>query len=374
MNDSGSSPPLGSKQWNDIAGSFGNTSILQSREWAETKEITGWTPDYYLHQNEVGKINAASLVLTREEKLSGFGPVFRIIYLPHGPLLDWSDEELVISVLQELKDYSKSRKASFIKIDPQAIPADKRKDHISPECIIKPSTIQWMVDQGWLSSTQQIQFKNTFWVDLSFSEDELLANMKQKTRYNLRLSGRKGIEVRQGTIEDLNMLYEMYLETSTRDGFIIRPKDYYLHVWTRFMRAGMAVPLIAAYQGEPAAALILFYFAGKSYYLYGMSTEKHREKMPNYLLQWEAIKLSKKLNCKIYDLWGAPDVFDDSDRMWGVYRFKEGLGAEVIETLGAYDFPTSRFTYTIIQRILPSFQKLTRRMRRKQMLEELEQT
>ena len=197
--------------------------------------------------------------------------------------------------------------------------------------------------------------------------------MKQKTRYNVRLAERKSIIVRQGDVKDLEMLYQMYLETSTRDGFIIRPKEYYLEVWQKFMHAEMAIPLIASFENNPVAALILFHFAGKSYYLYGMSTEKYREKMPNYLLQWEAIKLSKELGCQIYDLWGAPDVFDESDRMWGVYRFKEGLGGQVIQTMGAYDFPTSKFTYTIIQRLLPAFQNLTRFLRRRQMREELEQ-
>ena len=118
----------------------------------------------------------------------------------------------------------------------------------------------------------------------------------------------------------------MYLETSLRDGFIIRPEGYYRLLWSTFISGDMAIPLIAEVDGTPVAGLLLFYFAERSWYLYGMSTDLHREKMPNYLLQWEAIRISKNLGCKVYDLWGAPDVFDADESMWGVYRFKKGLG------------------------------------------------
>jgi len=359
--------------WNSIARSFNNTSILQTWEWGEVKETTGWVPDFYLHEDSEGNINAASLVLIKEQRLTRFGPTMRIVYLPHGPLLDWSNEQLVRIVLSELVDYARKHQASYIKIDPQVALVENRVNGLTDECVISKETYQWMLDTGWLFSDQQIQFKNSFWIDLTPTTDDLLSAMKQKTRYNIRLSERKGVEIREGGFVDLELLYAMYLETSIRDGFIIRPKEYYLEVWGKFINSQMAVPLIASIQGEPIAALMLFHFAGKSYYLYGMSTENHREKMPNYLLQWEAIKLSKHLGCDVYDLWGAPDVFDQSDRMWGVYRFKEGLGGKVIQALGAYDYPTSRFTYTIIQKLLPVIQKFTRWLRNKQMREELEQ-
>ena len=139
------------------------------------------------------------------------------------------------------------------------------------------------------------------------------------------------MRVRKGTPEDLEDIYRMYLETSLRDGFIIRPKEYYLTVWSEFMRSDKAVPLIAEVEGEMVAGMILFFFANRIWYVYGMSTGKHMEKKPNYLLQWETIKLGKKLGCELYDLWGAPDIFDKSDNMWGAYRFKVGLGCKAVQ-------------------------------------------
>lgn len=112
-------------------------------------------------------------------------------------------------------------------------------------------------------------------------------------------------------------------------------------------------PLIAEVDGEPVAAIFVFYFAGRAYYVYGMSRDVHREKMPAYLLQWEAMKRARARGCVVYDLWGAPDVFDESDSMWGVYRFKEGLGGKVVRTLGAWDFAPNPFWYKLYSEIIP---------------------
>jgi lipid II:glycine glycyltransferase (peptidoglycan interpeptide bridge formation enzyme) len=146
----------------------------------------------------------------------------------------------------------------------------------------------------------------------------------------------------------------MYSGTAERDGFVIRPQEYYKRVWRLFMEAGFASPLIAEVNGEPVAALILFWFSRRAWYLYGMSLETHREKMPNYLLQWEAMRLAKVKGCQLYDLWGAPDVFDESDSLWGVYRFKDGFGGTVIRNIGAWDYPVRRRWYQMYAQIMPN--------------------
>ena len=357
--------------WNRIISRFSSATILQTWEWGQIKCEYGWEPDYFIRKNLNGDIEAASLILSREQRLSRFGPALRILYLPHGPLVDWTNGDLVKEVLNDLVEYAKAHKAVYLKIDPQTIFESDLSDNYHEQNTLATGLLSWMSENNWRCSNQQIQFKNTFWIDLSPSEEELLSGMKQKTRYNIRLAERKGVTVKAGGLNDLDLLYEMYAETSNRDGFIIRPRAYYQTLWGKFINAGMAVPLIARFQGTPIAALILFYFNKKSYYLYGMSRDLHREKMPNYLLQWEAIKTSKRLGCTVYDLWGAPDNFNERDRMWGVYRFKEGLGGKVIKTAGAFDYPTSQFTYKIIQGVLPVVQNALRSLRRKQIREEL---
>ena len=178
------------------------------------------------------------------------------------------------------------------------------------------------------------------------------------TRYNVRLAEKKGVTVRVGDLEDLGMLYRMYAETSVRDGFVIRDEGYYQTVWKLFMQPDIhgqpsTVPLIAEVDGDPVAGIFLFLFAGRAYYVYGMSRDAHREKMPTYLLQWEAMKRAKAAGCTVYDLWGAPEVFDESDSMWGVYRFKEGLGGEVVRTLGAWDYAPNALWYKLYAEVMP---------------------
>jgi lipid II:glycine glycyltransferase (peptidoglycan interpeptide bridge formation enzyme) len=190
-------------------------------------------------------------------------------------------------------------------------------------------------------------------LDLGLDEDALLSAMKQKSRYNLRIAQKKGVEVYPCGADELSILYRMYAETSTRDGFVIRPENYYVKLWGEFMAKNMAQPFIAKVDGEAVAGLVLFYFGGRAWYLHGMSRPVHREKMPNYLLHWEAIRFAKAKGCKIYDMWGAPDHFDEADSMWKVYRFKEGLGAAASLTIGAWDYAPNPLIYSLYTNIMP---------------------
>ncbi len=113
-------------------------------------------------------------------------------------------------------------------------------------------------------------------------------------------------------------------------------------------------------EGQAVAGLMLFIFREQAWYIYGMSRELHREKMPNYLLQWEAVRAAKEAGCQVYDLWGAPDVFDSSDPMWGVYRFKRGLAAYEARHIGAWDLPINTWTYRLYAQVLPRIVALMR--------------
>jgi peptidoglycan pentaglycine glycine transferase (the first glycine) len=259
-------------------------------------------------------------------------------------------------VLNDLQSFARKQGAIFLKMDPDVI---LRSGVPASEEDLMDNRGQMVMSElrrrGWNYSSDQIQFRNTVLIDLNPSEEELLMRMKQKTRYNIRLAEKKGVALRVGTISDLAMLYRMYAETSVRDSFVIRDEGYYRTVWESFMRSNNPTcePLIAEVMGEPVAAIFVFYFADRAYYVYGMSRNVHRDKMPAYLLQWEAIRRAKARGCTVYDLWGAPEVFDESDSMWGVFRFKEGLGGEVVRTLGAWDFAPSPLWYKMYSEIIP---------------------
>jgi peptidoglycan pentaglycine glycine transferase (the first glycine) len=287
-----------------------------------------------------------------------------VLYAPKGALLDWTNVSLRQRVLDDLQFFAKKQGAIFLKMDPDVVlgtgvPGAEGAVEESGGVDVQSEFAR----RGWVYSSDQIQFRNTAMIDLQPTEDEMLARMKQKTRYNVRLAEKKGIAVRVGTADDLPMLYKMYAETSVRDGFIIRDEGYYQTVWKMFMsnmdssitnyQLPIAFPLIAEVDHEAVAGLFLFLFASRAYYIYGMSRDTHREKMPTYLLQWEAMKRAKSAGCTVYDLWGAPEVFDESDSMWGVYRFKEGLGGRVVRTLGAWDYAPNRLMYKLYSEIIP---------------------
>jgi lipid II:glycine glycyltransferase (peptidoglycan interpeptide bridge formation enzyme) len=261
----------------------------------------------------------------------------RLLYVPKGPILNYSDDALVDHVLADLEAVARRMRALFIKIDPEVEVGTPKSNRL----------LASLRRHGWRRSEEEIQFRNTILIDLTPTLDDLLMGMKSKWRYNVRLAKRKGVTVRRGTSDDLPLLYEMYEETANRSGFVIRPEAYYRDAWGSFIEKGLAQPFIAEVEGEPVAMVIIYRFGERAIYMYGASRTVHRDKMPNNLLQWKAIQWAKKRGCAIYDMWGAPDELDESDPMWGVYRFKKGFGGEFVEHIGAWDYPASRFGYSV---------------------------
>jgi peptidoglycan pentaglycine glycine transferase (the first glycine) len=371
---------VASSNWNSLISKLPNPHFLQTYEWGQVKAKYGWSPLYAVwHADGQWKVEsdpnllstfqspiAATLILKRQIIKNGFAARLSVLYSPKGPLLDWTNETLRNRVLNDLQSFAKKQGAIFLKMDPDIVLGTGVPD--SEDNVVDNNGQAMMSElkrRGWGYSSDQIQFRNTVLIDLNPAEEEMLARMKQKTRYNIRLAEKKGISLRVGTLEDLGMLYKMYAETSVRDGFVIRDEGYYKTVWELFMAGEQssivnrqssiphAEPLIAEVDNEPVAAIFVFYFVRRAYYVYGMSRNVHREKMPTYLLQWEAMKRAKAKGCAVYDLWGAPEVFDESDSMWGVYRFKEGLGGKVVRTLGAWDFAPSPLWYKMYSEVIP---------------------
>jgi lipid II:glycine glycyltransferase (peptidoglycan interpeptide bridge formation enzyme) len=363
--------------WDQLISKLPNPHFLQTYEWGQVKAKFGWVP-YYAVWMDDGKFQvsqstdnwslntdhclAACLILKRRILSRGFVARLSILYAPKGPLMDWENPSLRTRVLNDLQSFAKKQSAIFVKIDPDIVlgrGVPESEGDVAENS--GQAARSELTRRGWFYSSDQIQFRNTVLIDLSATEEEMLARMKPKTRYNVRLAEKKGVSIRTGTVDDLSMLYKMYAETSVRDGFVIRDENYYMTVWKLFMQnverltlnVPTCEPLIAEVDGQPVAAIFLFMFAGRAYYVYGMSRNLHREKMPTYLLQWEAMKRAKASGCSTYDLWGAPEVFNESDSMWGVYRFKEGLGGEVVRTVGAYDFAPTKLWYKLYTEIVP---------------------
>ena len=348
--------PQEGEQWNTLIQGLPGAHALQTWQWGEIKSQFGWEAHPLIWQDQEGKAKAAALTLHRRISRGFSATRLSVMYVPRGPLMDWSDESLVVEVLHDLHQFAKKQGAIFIKIDPDlpiglGIPGDEQAE----ESPVGQAVRSMLEDLGWHFSDEQIQFQNTVEMDLREDEEVMLSRMKSKTRYNVRLAERRGVTVRPGDVHDIDMLYQMYAHTAVRDDFLIRNQSYYHTVWDTFINANLAEPLIAEVEGQPVGAVVIFRFAGRAWYFYGMSRDEHRETMFNYRLQWEAMLRSKAAGCYTYDMWGAPDDFNENDPLWGVYRFKDGFGGRVVRTLGAWDYPVRPLLYRLYSQILPRF-------------------
>jgi peptidoglycan pentaglycine glycine transferase (the first glycine) len=348
--------------WNDRLARFHAGHLLQSWDWGELKSRHGWSAERRNWDGPDGRSIAAAQILSRRVTLPFLGITLVVRYVPRGPCLDWSDPALAKLVLQELKHQAEYPGTLLVKIDPEPSLMSFQTAH--DDAVARSSSTdieQALVESGWRRSPEQIQFSNTMLLDLRAPEEDLLAGMKQKTRYNLRLAERRGVQVRQATEADFDTLYKMYAETSLRDGFAIRDRDYYVDAWGSFLRAGLARPLLASVDDEPVAGLVVYRFGPRAWFLFGMSRDAHRERMPSYLLQWEAMRWARDHGCETYDMWGAPERLDPDDALWGVYRFKEGFGARLVEGVGAWDYTVRPRLYWMYTTVLPRLMSWMRR-------------
>jgi len=195
---------------------------------------------------------------------------------------------------------------------------------------------------------------NTIILPLDGTEEEILARMKPKTRYNIGLAERHEIRVRQLGFGDLAVWYSLYLETAERNGLYINDMGYFSSVLKAKMEASegddVQVRLLAAYSGStPLAAMFLVLSSNRATYLYGASSSSGRNLMPTYALQWAAIRYARAAGCTEYDFFGISPVADPSHPMYGLYKFKRGFGGEVYHQMGCWDYPLVEDKYALLQ-------------------------
>ncbi len=339
--------------WDKTLACLPNPHPLQSWQWGNFKSRWDWSTIplalHIHHDIENSPPLAAAMILKRKIPRSSIS----ILYVPKGPILNYNDPALRRVVLAQLEQFSRRQRAAFIKIDPDVARGwGIEEERPSP---IGSKVLSELQGRGWRFSNDQVQFRNTVELNLQRSEDELLASMKQKTRYNIRLAARKGIKIRLGGPDDFDLIARLYAETASRDGFAVRPVAYYLDAWNTLYKGAMAQPFIAEYEGRPLAAVIIVSYGNRAIYMYGASNNQERKRMPNHLLQWEAIRWAKAQGSEIYDFWGAPDNFIESDSLWGVWRFKKGFNGQVVRHIGAWDFPTRPFWYWTLLTLIPKY-------------------
>jgi lipid II:glycine glycyltransferase (peptidoglycan interpeptide bridge formation enzyme) len=309
-------PEISFSDWNAFLTKHSAAHLLQSGEWGELKSAFGWEA-VHIADGETG-----AQILFRHLPLG-----FTFAYMPKGPVTASTPGPGFWSAVDQA---CRSRRAVFLKVEPDGWEGEGQPSVFSR--------------QAFVPSPQHIQPHSTLVIDLHGSEDDVFNRMKPKTRYNIRLAGRKEIVVHPS--DDIENFYRVMTVTGQREEFHVHSKEYYCRAYELFYPKGMCELFVADFQGRTLATLMVFLHGKQAYYFYGASSNEERNRKATYPLQWEAIRWSHAHGCAKYDMWGIPDEATDIDEdeaearedgLWGVYRFKRGFGGSVKRAIPTLD-------------------------------------
>ncbi len=341
-------------EWDQFLAIHHQAHLLQSAAWGEFKTVSGWQAIYVIQDQNGHKIGAQ--ILLRSILLG-----VKIAYLPKGPVFEHTGTNNYPppwdSFWEEIDTVCHKHGAIFLKVEPdiwvtaESLRESNEANEVST-CTLIPAAAN--PPSGFIQSSHSVQPLRTIVVSLQGDDDTILGRMKQKTRYNIRLASKRGVVVQPSN--DLGLFHRLMEITGERDHFGVHDHRYFSHVYEKFHSLGLCEMLVASYQSEPLAALMVFAAGTRAWYLYGASSNTHRDLMPTYILQWEAMRWARSLGCQEYDLWGTPDENLDTleanfsqkaDGLWGVYRFKRGFGGELRRSAGSWDRIYKRIWYKI---------------------------
>lgn len=330
------------EQWDQFVSQHCCGHLLQSWGWGELKASVGWHPlRLALWDTEQHMMVAAAQVLRRTV---AHVPLWagHLAYMPKGPVLDWSEPLLCAALFSQLDGYLRRQGALALRMELAQVTSAASNEYVMERL----AALQFC-------PAPAIQPVRTILLDLTADEDTLLARMKEKWRYNVRLAGRRGVSVRVAqTVEDVQCWYKLLQTTSERDEFGIHTLDYYIQAWRIFVPRNQGRLLLAECNGQLLAGIFVGLLGKQALYLYGASSNEQRQLMPNYLLQWEAIRWAKGEGATLYDFWGIPETEDEDEAMAGVYRFKRGWGGEVVRFVGGYEHAYRPLTMRLARRIV----------------------
>jgi lipid II:glycine glycyltransferase (peptidoglycan interpeptide bridge formation enzyme) len=368
-------------------------TFLQSAFWGRFKEGFGWKARFFVVESGAvaGQLSPASCGLLVMER--SLYPGLRFAYVPHGPAVDLSQEELdawlegLASALKPLLPAS----TLFLRFDPpwyeveavsdsarpdgaggdEVVPAGLRdgeppaaagaSDADTPAAVANAAAAtvsRPVLGRPFRHAAADIQPPDTVLLDLSAGEAAVLEGMKPKWRYNIRLAEKKGVTVSETRASGdwqpaLSKFYELYRETSERDHIALHPESYYRALFEFAAREGQGCRRFpdlrvwtASHEGEALAAIITIFWGSQAVYLYGASSNVKRNLMPAYALQWAAIRAAMEAGCSEYDFYGIPPTDDPGHPMAGLYRFKTGFGGKIVHRAGSWDYPLRPVAYS----------------------------
>lgn len=311
-----------SKKWDAFVRQHARGHLLQLSAWGELKADYGWKPVRVALLDEGGNVCAGAQLLFRKF------PLGKLAYLPYGPVVDWNNRPLLEDIMRVVHQTAKLNGAAFLKIEPG--------QGIEPDAL---SSL------GFQPSPQTVQPPRTILVDLA-DNDTMLKRMNQMTRRNIRKSEKQGVEIREGSRRDVDSFNAILHETGERQAFGVHVPSYYEKAYDLFVPQGDAVLLMGSAEGRDLAGVFVFKVGQQAWYLYGASSDRERQRMASFAVQWAGIQWARDRGCVTYDMYGIPDEDENvleaqfetrSDDLWGVYRFKRGWGGRVVRSAGTWD-------------------------------------
>ena len=332
-----------------------NGTFLQSLRWPAVKNQWGW--DAVISRDESGKIVGTCLVLVR--KIPLLGSTF--LYAAHGPICDWTDRKVMNDLFEGIKSLAKKYRSYGFMWDPCCEENDSQ-------------VIELIKDMGFTFEENApedvtIQSRHNYMIRNleGKTEEEVIMNFKSDWRNRVRKSARKGVTCKVCGKEALDDFYPMMVETGKRDGFAIRPKEYFAKMLDALgeehCRLYMCYLNNEDTDGKdiPVSGAITTQYAGKTCYVYGASSNQYRNTYPNYLMQWTMIQWALENNSSIYDFQGIPHFQDKDHPGYGMYKFKKGFGGEVVSYAGEFFYTFSASQKKLVD-MLEKCYKLLRKL------------
>ena len=323
-------------------------NFAQSYLWGKQKPMWQW--DAIAVRGEDGAIRGSLAVMTR--KVPGIGRT--LMYGCRGPVCDLDDRETFSQLLDGARALAKKYKSYVIKIDP-----DVPSSNTAFSSMLQ--SFGFRAKEGG-KNFEAIQPRYVFRLNVEGkTEEELLANFHQKWRYNIRLAERKGVTVRICGKEMVPAFSDLMLTTGVRDGFVTRKPEYFAAMLDNL---GEHARLYMAFDPNdtPIAGTLAIHYGDKVWYLYGASSNEHRNLMPNYLLQWRMIQWAVETNCRIYDFRGVSGDVSEDNPLYGLFRFKQGFGGDFTEFVGEMDLVLSPVIYWAVEHGTSVFKELRKQV------------
>ncbi|WP_172632065.1 lipid II:glycine glycyltransferase FemX [Dictyobacter arantiisoli] len=320
--------------WNTFIANSEGCNVTQTYEWGELMSSRAGEMLPIGVLNDEGELCAAMLIIISKAALLKA----TYFYAPRGPIIDNPETPAMDILLAFAKDEARKRHAFMLKIEP-GVPHDDE------------AWLRALARRGFCKNPEARHLRHEWVLDLRPDEQKILAGMKKTWRYCVRLAGRKDVQIRHGSgPQDLHIFYTLLKTTSNRDTFFIYEESFYERLMTLY--GERAKIMIAEYEGQPLAAALLVTHGRWCWYMYGASSNEHRDRMPNHLLQWTAFQWAKAQGCWYYNFRGIPDVLEEGDPMWGIYVFKSGFGGYAIRSLETQDLAYQPALYRLYRFLL----------------------